>query len=99
MELADLDRVPSRPSGHSRLLRVLCKIPHHKKHALGELVDVRDSRMAVVDWSAQGFRELGPLPRKSRWPNPCGVEPWGRCFLWICNDVCFAPITSGGGRT
>jgi len=27
------------------------------------------------------------------------VEPWGRCFLWICNDVCFAPITSGGGRT
>ena len=98
MELADLDRVSACPGGHSRLFRVLCKIFHHKRRAMGELDDVHGRRMAVVDGSPQGFREFRSLPRKDCRPNPCGVEPWGRCFLRICNVVCLAPIAGSGGR-
>ena len=98
VELEDLDRVPARTDGHSWLLPVFCKISRHPRRAMGELAHVRSGRMAVVGGSQQGFRELGGLPRKNRWPNPCGVESWGRGFFRVCNVVLFAPTARSGGR-
>jgi hypothetical protein len=98
VELADLDRVPARAGGHSRLLPVLCKISRHQKRAMGELAHVCGGRLSAVDGSRQGFRSVCGLPRKDRWPNPCGVESWGRGSLRVCNVVCLSPNARSGGR-
>ena len=66
---------------------------------MGDLAHVRGSRMAALGGSRQGFRELRGLPRKGRWPNPCGLESWNRGFLRLCNIVCFAPIAGSSERT
>jgi hypothetical protein len=65
---------------------------------MGELANVRSGRMAVVGGSRQGFREFRGLPRKDRWPDPCGVECWGRGFLRVCHVVLFAPTARSRGR-
>ena len=97
MELANLVGVLAGGGGGSRLLPVFCKVSSHEKRAVGELVDVRRGRMAVVGGSAQGFRESTSVPRKDRWPDPCGAEFGGRGSFRVCNVVCFAPIAVAAG--
>ena len=98
MELADLDGVPARACGYSRLFPVPCKISHHPRRAVGELAYVRSSRVAALGGSREGLCELRGLPRKDRRPNPRDAESWSRGFLRIRNIVCFAPTAGSSER-